>query len=593
MRFKKTATWLCVGALLVSCSLDHVRKAESIPLPGIKPEKIAHVETTPVRREILEPMTLNLASLFSPEIQRKKPKQYPHGYTPLAAKDAKLYAQIFERQTLGHMKDADTIIEKINDDRLMGHVLYQRYMHPAYKTRFTELQNWMKKYADHPDSHKIYKLALSRKTKGASLKKPTNSTKIPRINEPTIYHAKHANGANAKSERKQAATAAKFLYRGNLEKARETATRIADRSGAKIPQASWIAGLALWQQGKFTQAAAYFEKTGNSPYASGWLASAGSYWAARSYEKISDKEQQKHALQNAAKHDRTFYGLLASHALGQNFEFSWDTPKYSREDETLILGQNAGKRAYSLIAAGQYALAESELMRLDYKGNKPLKHAALAYATHVGLPGLALRLGNMVKNDKGGYYDSALYPVSPWSPEDGYVLDPALIHAVIRQESRFNQNAKSKSGAKGLMQIMPKTAHYIAKTKNYNKNLNVSKLNTPETNMKTGQDYLDYLLHGRFVNGDIISLLVAYNAGPGNLLKWRKSINTQDPLLFIEMLPSRETRGYVERVLSNYWIYRLRAGMNVPSLATLSEGKFAQYAHIMQTDYPYKLAANQ
>ena len=109
--------------------------------------------------------------------------------------------------------------------------------------------------------------------------------------------------------------------------------------------------------------------------------------------------------------------------------------------------------------------------------------------------------------------------------------------------------------------------------------------------MKIGQDYLEYLLKSRYVKGDVVSLLIAYNAGPGNLLKWRKRLgNNTDPLLLIEMLPVHETRDYVEKVLSNYWIYRHRAGLDLPSLAAISKGKAPKYAHIMQEDYPYKLA---
>lgn len=607
-----------------------------VPVPSIKPNINVETALNVTHKVTFKSMTLNLASLFSIETA----KNYPNGYMALSGEQAKRYAGIFEAQALGNMARADDLLNKIRDKRLMGHVLYQRYMHASYKTSFSELQSWMAMYADYPGADKVYKLAVSKQgsDRQAVLVKARSRRVLSQINEPTIYHPKkytsqldrldaqkqavhdlfsqvrgliRSKGAlealtyfrasparefmdDVEHDTLQAKIAAGFLYRGRFESAYKLAGQSADRSGKYVPHASWIAGLALWQQGQFVSAASYFEKAGSSAYASGWLASAGSYWAARSYKRSNNQGAYRSSLVKAAQHSRTFYGLMAAHTLNKKLDFNWDVPEYSNQHEALLLDSNIGKRVFSLVAAGQYDLAEGELMRLNYKGNPKLSRAALAYASHVGLPGVALRLGNMVKRGKDTYYDSALYPVSPWAPKDGYRLDPALVHAVIRQESRFNLQATSYSGAIGLMQIMPKTAQYVAETRNYPEKLDMSKLRLPEMNMKVGQDYLEYLLKGRYVKGDVVSLLVSYNAGPGNLLKWRKRMgDNTDPLLFIEMMPVHETRDYVERVMSNYWIYRLRAGLELPSLVALSNGKAPKYAHVMQAEYPYKLAANQ
>lgn len=648
---------LCVCTLMMSILLLPVQAAEYVPVPMGKPVVIdgslvpipsvkpnTNVESTlhVTHKMMFKSMTLNLASLFSTKnmFSAQKAKNYPYGYVALSGKEAKRYARIFEAQALGNISGADALLHKIHDKRLMGHVLYQRYMHPSYKTSFSELQSWMAAYADYPGADKIYKLAVSKQDSDskAVIVKARNGRILSQINEPTIYHAKryvskasrldvqtqairalskkvqalvrsggplkaltHFRASPARAfmddvehDMLQAKIAASFLYRGRFESAYKLAGHSADRSGKYVPHASWIAGLALWQQGQFSLAANYFEKAGSSAYASGWLASAGSYWAARSYKRSDNQGAYRSSLAKAAQHSRTFYGLMAAHTLKQKLDFNWDVPEYSNKHEALLLDSDIGKRVFSLVAAGQYDLAEGELMRLNYKGHPELSRAVLAYASHVGLPGVALRLGNMVKRGENTYYDSALYPVSPWAPKDGYRLDPALVHAVIRQESRFNLQATSYSGAIGLMQIMPKTAQYVAKTRNYPEKLNMSKLRLPEMNMKVGQDYLEYLLKGRYVKGDVVSLLVSYNAGPGNLLKWRKRMgDNTDPLLFIEMMPVHETREYVERVMSNYWIYRLRAGLKLPSLVALSSGKAPKYTHVMQAEYPYKLAANQ
>jgi soluble lytic murein transglycosylase-like protein len=76
-------------------------------------------------------------------------------------------------------------------------------------------------------------------------------------------------------------------------------------------------------------------------------------------------------------------------------------------------------------------------------------------------------------------------------------------------------------------------------------------------------------------DGDLIKLLVSYNGGPGNLQKWFREVDHKnDPLLFIESLPARETRGYVERVVANYWIYQDRLGEKKTTLDQLARGEW-------------------
>ncbi len=611
-----------------------------VPLPMEKPDLPYDIEPAAGHTDIhvasLAPKSFNLQDLFT--VTSSVKKTYPHGFNPLSGEQSKIYGDIFALQAEGKMDDADKLFARVKDNRLMGHVLAQRYLHADYTSRYEELSDWMERYADHPDADRIYKLALAKKgNASATLKKPQIGRILSQVKEPTMQYPKiyasnaarsHAQSQQVRDFEKkvhkllrsgdtldalktyrdspqrqlmdsverdalQADIAEKLLYRQRFDSALKLSKQSADRSGKYVPKASWVVGLASWQKGDFATAAHYFNKVSDSAYTSGWLASAGSFWAARSYEKLGNKGAQLASLKKAAKHSRTFYGLMAANLLGSAYDFKWDVPKYSDSQEEILLSHAAGQRAVTLVAAGQYDLAEEELMRLRYKGDNALQHAVLAYASHVGLPGVALRLGNMVKRGAGGYYDAALYPVSPWAPEDGYRLDPALVHAVIRQESRFNLQAKSYSGALGLMQVMPKTANYIAQKRDYADSLSASRLKMPEVNMKIGQDYLEYLLQGPYVKGDVISLLVAYNAGPGNLLKWRKRMgNNDDLLLFVEMMPVKETRDYVERVLSNYWIYRLRAGLELPSLAAISNGKMPKYAHVMQDEYPYKVAAN-
>ena len=83
--------------------------------------------------------------------------------------------------------------------------------------------------------------------------------------------------------------------------------------------------------------------------------------------------------------------------------------------------------------------------------------------------------------------------------------------------------------------------------------------------------------HAR-IKGDLLRLLTAWNGGPGNLNKWwRKVKHNDDPLLFIESIPSRETRIFVERVLTNYWIYRIRFNQSLASMDAVARGKWPHY----------------
>ncbi len=310
--------------------------------------------------------------------------------------------------------------------------------------------------------------------------------------------------------------ASAYLYKGRLSDALALAEDALKRSGAvEIPKASWIAGLALWQMERHEQAANYFASAAMSENASEMMAASAAFWAARAYAKVGDDENKSIALQRAAQHHETFYGILARKTLGIAHANVW---------------------------------AEKD------------------------------------------------YPTVKWAPRGGYRVDPSLINAIIRQESRFNPNAKSHSGARGLMQLMPATAEYIAKKKGYGKELSASSITDPRFNMKLGQDYVDYLLKYRGIDGDIVSMLIAYNAGPGNLQKWRKRVKgyENDPLLLIEMLPVKETRDYVEHVMSNYWVYSIRNGKNPESLASLAQGQYHKYAATADAAeiQPIKMASN-
>jgi soluble lytic murein transglycosylase len=149
-------------------------------------------------------------------------------------------------------------------------------------------------------------------------------------------------------------------------------------------------------------------------------------------------------------------------------------------------------------------------------------------------------------------YWHALYPfpymvqIANWSGQRR--LNPMLVTALIRQESRFEPKIQSSVGATGLMQVMPETATYIAS----NIKLKEFKLDNPEDNIKLGTWYLDYT-HAEY-KGNSMLAVASYNAGPGAVSGWlAKGIGDEDE--FIEAIPYDETQGYVKSVFENYWNY--------------------------------------
>lgn len=128
-------------------------------------------------------------------------------------------------------------------------------------------------------------------------------------------------------------------------------------------------------------------------------------------------------------------------------------------------------------------------------------------------------------------------------------INPLLVTALIRQESRFMPTIHSAAGAVGLMQVMPSTATWIAPRIN----LKEYKLDNPKDNISIGTWYLDST-HQQYNNNSMLAV-ASYNAGPGNVSKWMKDKASMEPDEFVETIPFEETKGYVKNVFGNYWNY--------------------------------------
>ena len=152
-------------------------------------------------------------------------------------------------------------------------------------------------------------------------------------------------------------------------------------------------------------------------------------------------------------------------------------------------------------------------------------------------------------------YWQALYPfpfentILKWSQQRQ--LNPLLVTSLIRQESRFEPEIESSAGALGLMQVIPPTA----KTAAQNIGLTTYSLTEPEDNINIGTYYLDFT-HKKYNDNSALAV-ASYNAGPNAVAKWVSRYGLKDMDEFVEKIPYRETKGYVESVFENYWNYML------------------------------------
>ncbi len=555
--------------------------------------------------------------------------------------DWELYEQVFSLQMAGKWRQADRILKKIDNDILMGHVFYQRYMHPTkYRASWKELRNWLHQYADHPNAWAVYKLAKSRKPYRARMpQKPparifhnqTVSSQSNLFQTRTARHIRnHVNSLikrerptqalqyiSARSRKKRLSTAEfdylqarisrSYYVEQKFEKALTIAQKAAARHRLHVPLSDWYAGLAAWRLGKFATAAPHFMALADHPTASNSLKATGAFWASRSLRQLDRLAEAENFLIKTTQLGVNFYSLLAMQQLSGQSYIEW--VKVESADHMLIESHPAVQRSYALEYSGQHERAELELLYLQERLTDDEARIVLGLARHLNFPALEMTLGERLakreKQVKTGAQENklapsytlatALYPSLAPELHDFLLLDRALIYALIRQESRFMNHAKSRAGARGLMQLMPRTAAFISGDRRLARRSGRNQLLDREVNLELGQQYLALLLSDEYFNGNLIYALASYNAGPGNLRRWRKELaDVNDPLLFIESIGITETRLYVKNVLRNLWIYRDQLHQDNNSQRILAAHSWPRYiAQDIAEDIQEKTASNQ
>lgn len=321
--------------------------------------------------------------------------------------------------------------------------------------------------------------------------------------------------------------------------------------------AGWIA-LAFLKDAK--AAAPHFEEMTKHSTLPDSVTQAN-YWLGRARQALGDETGAKAAFSKAAAFGTIYYGQLARSALGETSTELRDMPAWKQaeagfESRELVqavraLADNGHKElAVPLLRSFADGFTDGADLLLAARLAQALDahHLAIAIADTAEKRGVPLDLFNFPKD---GLPSTKLAS-----------MDHAAIYAITRQESRFQVDAISSAGARGLMQLMPATAKETAGKLGVK--YSASRLTSDaEYNALLGSTYLKAQLE-RF-DGSLLLAAAAYNAGAGNARKWVKTFGDPrsdaiDPVVWVELIPVQETRTYVKRVLGNYLVYRARLG---------------------------------
>ncbi|MDB2693281.1 lytic transglycosylase domain-containing protein [Candidatus Pelagibacter bacterium] len=352
-----------------------------------------------------------------------------------------------------------------------------------------------------------------------------------------------------------------LIYKNKYETAYKVASQHSLDKGSEFAEAEWLSGwitlsflndpiLAVDHFNNFYQNVSY-------PIS----LARGAYWLGRSYEKIGDKRQSEDWYREATKYLTTYYGQLAFLKINpsQNFELEEqadvkdDYRKYFYNKElvkiTHLLNElNKDKYTKNILRhlANDNIASGSEIL-------------AAELATNISRYDFAIQVSKLASYEKR-FHNTFNYPIIsvPQYVNGRKIPETAFILSLIRQESEFDMRANSHVGAQGLMQIMPYTAKLVAKQAKlpYSKSRLTS---DPEYNINLGSHYIAGLILQ--YDGAYPFATAAYNAGPKRVKHWKK-IN-KDPqkkqidfVDWVELIPFKETRNYVQRVMENYNVYR-------------------------------------
>lgn len=285
----------------------------------------------------------------------------------------------------------------------------------------------------------------------------------------------------------------------------------------------------------------------------------GAYWAGRAAEANENSDIARKWYRIAAKNPTTFYGQLAFLKIGGEKSIQIpNTPEASYNDIEKYNRNDLVKAAYALSGIGKYDMVKKFITAAVSSAETPGEISLIADFGHkIGRKEISVTAAKGALN-KGIILSKAGWPVLKNVPDSD--VEAPLVLGLIRQESSFDPEARSPANAMGLMQLIPPTAKRTA----HQMNLGYSQhklTGDPEYNMKLGSHYLNHVMSR--LDGSYVLAIAAYNAGPTNVNRWletygdpRKASDPEEVLTWMESIPFKETRSYVQRVLENTQVYR-------------------------------------
>ncbi len=287
--------------------------------------------------------------------------------------------------------------------------------------------------------------------------------------------------------------------------------------------------------------------------------SRAAYWAGVASERLNHPEVAIKWYREAAKYPATFYGQLSAKKAGTGgkvIRTSVAPDAYATS--------SLGKAARWLKSNGYKTEAGFFLTKMIDAAKTPQDYAAVAkLARDLSMQNYAIKAAQECETKTGTLMvDDAFPRVEKYMK--GTDVEWALVHGLIRQESRYDAVAISSAGARGLMQLMPRTASEVARKAGLSHDVGwlTSK---PAHNVSLGTKYLQKLLTK--YDGNYALTLAAYNAGPARVDRWVEEFgDPRDPKVdlvnWIESIPIYETRNYVQRVLEGVNVYRQTLSSN-------------------------------
>ncbi|WP_421786435.1 transglycosylase SLT domain-containing protein [Hyphobacterium sp.] len=294
--------------------------------------------------------------------------------------------------------------------------------------------------------------------------------------------------------------------------------------------------------------------------------SRGRYWQARAAEALGQDDEAERYYRLAAVHETAFYGQLAIARLRDTdppILALPPSPVPTQADEITFESRPIARALRLLAEQGEDYLFRVFIYHLDDELDAPVDSLLLArLAQDYG----HLRQG--VRAAKAASYrwhilPEVSYPVIDLPPPSGRIEpEPALVHAIIRQETEFDPRAISGAGARGMMQMMPATARQTARRLGLPYRYEALTYDA-EYNMRLGRYHLQEVIDE--FDGSYILAMAGYNAGGHRARRWIEDYGDPrspdvDPIDWMESIPFSETRNYVQRVLENVQVYRWRFG---------------------------------